>query len=566
MGAAGAAVDGEPQPLRHLDDLGAEPRLADPRLAGQADDLPLAGERALGERPHPGALPAPAHQRLGGRARGRPVPRPVAHGADRPDLDSSGPALDRDRLEMVLDGGLAHPLVGRLVDEELSRPGGLHEAGGEVHRIADHRVLAPGVRADLATVDRAGGDSGLERPPGLPEQLQAAVHGALLVVLVADGRAEEGDQQAALVAGGHLAKVAAIAVDHPHGRGQVALHGGHRSGVVRGELRQPDEGDGDLAVLVHEIAPAGPQPLGDGRVEEGGQPARPTIVQVPQRRWPRWLHLPDPPAQAADNAPPAPTLQHLGAQTVIEHAAVHDDLAAAGVLLGRGRAVEGRPREHALEPDRRVPHDGEQQRAGGQTGLHRQPEGPGPGGDGAEAGHRGLHVERALDRPSRGRPAGPAGPAVVAEHGGQRIPGELHHAAAIARDAVGHGAEPAVQDPGQLLGAVAAGSRQRLAHGGEAHDVGEQHDRIRALAIGDRGFAWVPEQRADHVFGHEGAPRRTQARVLETEAVIRGRQVLAHGSFSLCPTHRSFRLCGPVNASRVASPRTGGIHDYAARQ
>ena len=102
-------------------------------------------------------------------------------------------------------------LVGRAVDQELAVSGSLHEAGGEVDRVADHRVLAPGVRAHLAAVHGSGGEAGPVRPARQLEQLQAAADRSLLVVLVADRRAEEGHEHAAGVADGHVAEMAAVA-------------------------------------------------------------------------------------------------------------------------------------------------------------------------------------------------------------------------------------------------------------------------------------------------------------------------------------------------------------------
>jgi hypothetical protein len=226
MGAAGAGVDREAEPLSHPDDFGAEPGFADPGLTGQADDLSFPAKRSHDQRPDPGDLAIPAHQRLLRRRLSRSASWPVVHRVDRPDVDPPGLALDADGLEPVVDGGVAHLIMGRPVDEELPRLSSLHETRGQVDRVADHRVLAPRVRADLAAVDEAGGDPGAEGAARQREQLQTAMDGSLLVVLVADRRAEVGEQQAALVTGRHLTEVAVVAVDHPHGGGQRALQGG----------------------------------------------------------------------------------------------------------------------------------------------------------------------------------------------------------------------------------------------------------------------------------------------------------------------------------------------------
>ena len=275
-------------------------------------------------------------------------------------------------------------------------------------------------------------------PPGSREQLQAAVDRPLLVVLVADRGAEARDQKAALVAGGDLAEMTTVAVDHPDSGGQEALQRGDRPQVVRGEFRHPDEGDRDLAVFVHELAPSGAQPLGDGRMEEGGQPPRRALVDRGEWGWP---HRRDRFAQAGDHRPRGSALQDVDAETALEQAVVHDDLATLGVLLGPCRSVERRSREHIAEPDGRVPHDGDQQRTGSEAGLHRQLERPCPRRDGLEARHLGLHVERAADRTPLGCLPGLR---VVPEHGGQRVASEFRHRAAIERDKAGHSIEPAI--------------------------------------------------------------------------------------------------------------------------
>jgi hypothetical protein len=178
------------------------------------------------------------------------------------------------------------------------------------------------------------------------------VHRPLLVVLVADRRAEAGDQEAALVAGGHLTEMPTVAVDHPHRGGQEALQGGDRSWVVHGEIGHADEGDGDLAVLVDEVAPSGAQPLGDGRMEEGGQPPGHALIERVELAGPhRW----DPSVQAADHLPAASALQDLGAEAVPEQRMMRDDLARSGLMLSSRRAVERRPGQHIAESDRRVP-------------------------------------------------------------------------------------------------------------------------------------------------------------------------------------------------------------------
>ena len=108
-------------------------------------------------------------------------------------------------------------------------------------------------------------------PPRQPEQLQAAADGALLVVFVCHRRAEQEHERVALVARVDLAEVPAEAADHRDGGGYIRLQAARRLRVVLWYVREPDEGHGDLAMLVDQAAAAGVKALGDRRMQERGQ-------------------------------------------------------------------------------------------------------------------------------------------------------------------------------------------------------------------------------------------------------------------------------------------------------
>ena len=531
MGTAGAAEDHEAAPLRHADDLGRESGLADPCFPRQTDDLPLAGQAPLQERPDPGDLSGSTDQLLAGDGPRRPGRQPFTDGVDRPDADPPCLALHLDRLEPVQDDRPTHPLVGRVVDEELAGHCRLHEARGQVHRVADHGVLPPEGRTDRTAVDGATGDSGSGRAAEHLEQFQTTPDRTFLVVLVTDRRTEEDDQQAASVAGGHLPEVSAVAVDHLHGDGHVPLQRRHRRGLVVGRSRQFHEGGGHRAVLVDELVPPGAQPFGDDGVEEGDQPLRHVLADGPGRTRP---DRPGAGAQTPDDAPSTPVLSYLHGGIVLEESAIEDDLAAVRLVFGRDRPTEGRTGEHGLQADRRIPDDRERHGSGTQTRLHPQSEGPGAGDDGAEPPDCLLHVQRAPDRPAR---RSPSAVTLVVEHRDQCVTGELHQSAAVARDTVGHLAEPTVQDPGELLGAEAADPGQCLAHRGEAHHVGEQHHRIGRVGSGEGQVLPVREQGPNHVLGDERTPHRAHGRII-AEIVDQDR-VISHQ----CPLCRYRQSC-----------------------
>jgi hypothetical protein len=211
-------------------------------------------------------------------------------------------------------------------------------------------------------------------------------------------------------------------------------------------------------MLVHELSPARSQPLGDGGMKERSEPRCGALVEDPGRSRHRGTGYP---GHACHQPPASVPVHDLIATQVPDEPVVHDDLIAVRMVLRRCSPLEGGPDEHKSEPDGDVPHDGLQQWPGREADLHRQPEGPRLRDHRLEAGHVDLHVERALHSPTR-RPA-PCRRAAV-EDPDQRVARELRDAAPVARDHTAHHVEPAVEDSGQFLGAVVAGSGQCLAH------------------------------------------------------------------------------------------------------
>src|SRR5699024_5112933 len=145
----GAADDRETPPRRRPDGLRDQARLPDPGVTGDDEDVALAAAHLLDDGPDPGDLRLAAHERRAGRGLGRQGAL-LPHRAHRPDVDPARLALDGQRGEPLVDGVRPDPFVRRLIDEELPLPGRTHEAGGEVDRVADHRVLATVIRPDLA--------------------------------------------------------------------------------------------------------------------------------------------------------------------------------------------------------------------------------------------------------------------------------------------------------------------------------------------------------------------------------------------------------------------------------
>ena len=118
--------------------------------------------------------------------------------------------LQRELPERVEGEGVAGQPVGHRADQDVSGLGRRLKPGGGVHRIAGDRIGAGAARALAAGNDRARVDADMERQrfaeaalPALAHRGDALAHGkrgaegALGVVLVGDGGAEQGEQRIA---------------------------------------------------------------------------------------------------------------------------------------------------------------------------------------------------------------------------------------------------------------------------------------------------------------------------------------------------------------------------------
>ena len=247
-----------------LSQLLREPRLADPRIAGDHEHgAALAIElvegavqnRDLGVTPYESdSLPL--------RVRALAEQPPGRHGL--------GLALQRQLADVLeLEPALREP-VGRVADVGLARRSGRLEPLGEVHRVAEHVVVQAHVTALDAgdRVPRVDADVQAEAVAVRQihaEPFQLGVHldcdrkGSLGVVLVADGCAEEREQ-----------RVARVLVDHPSYRPTTAQAGDQRidhldqllgiealgeareAGDVGEERRDQPALVGELAARLHE--------------------------------------------------------------------------------------------------------------------------------------------------------------------------------------------------------------------------------------------------------------------------------------------------------------------------
>ena len=184
-------------PLGHrARELAKEPALADAGLAHDGHEVrALLPRHAVEHRREELGLVLAADER-GGRARERGA---RDRHADRlPCRDGLGLALEVERLELhVLDGG-ARKAVGRLADRDRAGLGGRLKAGGNVHRVPDHGVAVAHLAGEyLARVD-SDPEGEVDAGDLLVDLVHGALHGdagahrALGVVLVSDGRAEDG--------------------------------------------------------------------------------------------------------------------------------------------------------------------------------------------------------------------------------------------------------------------------------------------------------------------------------------------------------------------------------------
>ncbi len=142
-----------------LDRLG-QPRLADPRLGRNQDDPPLA-RLGLGPAAQEEVdLLVAADQRRRARAQRLKAARDTALADDAPHPLPGGKPLQRLRTEIAdLEQG-AELAPRRIGDDDLVRFGEALQAGRQVRRLADHRLLLRGAGAnEIADHDEPGGDA-----------------------------------------------------------------------------------------------------------------------------------------------------------------------------------------------------------------------------------------------------------------------------------------------------------------------------------------------------------------------------------------------------------------------
>ena len=284
---------------RRAGELPHQTRLADARLPGDADDLAFAGGGAL-EPPLEAAHLVLAAEEAGQRAGRRLHARGRRRAAQLEDRDRLLEALDRHRaVRLDLDVAIGEA-AGGVGDERRPRPGQLLHARRQVCRLAHGAVLDVEVAADRAHDDVAGveahADLHVDALP--PPQLvgvaadralhaQRRVAGAHGVVLVGDGRAEQGHDAVAH----HLVDRALVAMDRLHHALEHGIEEGARVlGVAIGQelerALEVGEEHGDLLALAGQRR-AGRQDLAGevhGRVSVGGGEARVTAGRRDQRR------------------------------------------------------------------------------------------------------------------------------------------------------------------------------------------------------------------------------------------------------------------------------------------
>ncbi len=184
-------------------------------------------------------------------------------------------------------------------------------------------------------------------------------------------------------------------------------------------------------------------------------------------------------------------------------------------MLGCRTSVDGLAGQHVLEADPRDPHRGRQHVTESESDLARERERSRAGVDVALAARRGLHVERALDRPPT-----PRGllVRVGGEHDRERIAAELADAGPVAVRHVDHRAEEAVQDPRELFSSGPADAGECLAHRGEPRDIDEHARHAPPGVPADRVVVGMPDQFLCNVTWHvvEEIDRAGHAEALTT--------------------------------------------------
>ena len=237
---------------RRLADGADQARLADPGLADQLDQAPIAGSGSVERRVQNAQLLLAADQgsHRGALARSGAGRRADGLGVDRGGLALGLERLDRGALEVVAD-----PAQDRRGGEHRARLGVRHHPRGEVHRVAHQRPDPAGGLADVGAEHRAAVDSGadLERPVTADDVPERVEHPVVVV-----GRGDRG--------AGAQDQLAAVAVDVGGDVGDLPLSARSRGraddlGQDLGKRLRPaareqpvgsselDERDGHVAVL-----------------------------------------------------------------------------------------------------------------------------------------------------------------------------------------------------------------------------------------------------------------------------------------------------------------------------
>ena len=390
------------------------------------------------------------------------------------------------------DEGFARVLADVAGDVDVLGGRRAHQAGGEVHGIAEAHEGPPHLVAVRAASEAAVGDADLQvaRRGRLREvaQVQGRRRRPRRVVLVGERRPEDAVQVGALVAERQLQDVAAVPVEDALRRPDelvelldrvvvvvvVDAAEAHEHGDRRPELREELASAG-LHPLVHR----GQEPRPDELLGQGGRLAHRLAFDLGQEaaEHPVWRV----------RLPVSTQLGQLDAIAQrLDRRGVEHDLALLGVVLGGGEVVHQPAGQHVDQLDVGIADDEASGVADSDRHLH-------PELDRAAA----RRHDRAgpPDRPlhALGRRARPR--AVVAvDPAGDGVAREVDDVAVIRVELVDDGVEDAPDVGRQLLGATLRAELlgERLGQGREAADVGEHRGAVDPVGHRTPG----PERRA----------------------------------------------------------------------
>ena len=200
-----------------LEEVGDEPRLADPRRAEQREESARAiGDRVLVVAPEPLALPLTSDQRRLQMASDRLRVRDHVEKSER--LHGLSLSLERERLDRLDTDGISNEDARLGADEDLAGAGRLLEPRSDVDRVAGDERLALAADDDLARVDA---DPRLQVVLGdRSAHLRRGANRAERVVLVRSRNAEDRHHRVA----DELLDGTAVAFDDPPEVFEVAAH------------------------------------------------------------------------------------------------------------------------------------------------------------------------------------------------------------------------------------------------------------------------------------------------------------------------------------------------------